>query len=281
MTRKIIFHHDGVDYYRCSVYRLNKNVQTVYTFLVDDVLIDTAQRHNRENIYGILKDKSIHKILLTHHHEDHSGNLNYLMRKFKIDAYGHPIAQSILSKGYEISPLSSYFSGKVEKANIKSINDGDMIETAKHQLKAIYTPGHCDDHICYYEANEGWLFSGDLYVADRIKYFAKFESLLTQIESLKKLVQLDFDALFCSHNPKVKNGKKHLQTKLNFFEEFAQTVILYKQQGLEQKEIFQKMGLKENYVNKYITLGEFCAENMVYSVLRDLKNKPTSITESL
>ena len=29
----------------------------------------------------------------------------------------------------------------------------------------------------------------------------------------------------------------------------------------------------KNYVNKYITLGGFCAENMVHSVVRDLKHK--------
>ena len=271
MTRKIAYHHQGVDYYRMSVYRLNKNVQTVYTFFVDDVLIDTAQRHNRENIYEITKSRAINKILLTHHHEDHSGNLNYLMRKLNVKAYGHQNAHDILKEGYVISPLSSYFSGNVDKANIDVVQDNEEIETKKHKLRAIYTPGHSDDHFCYYEENEGWLFSGDLYVADKIKYFARFESLLTQIESLKKLVQLDFDTLFCSHNPKVVNGKQHLRNKLQFFEDFAQTVIRHYNNGLSQKEIFQEMGLKENYVNKYVTLGGFCAENMVYSVLRDIK----------
>lgn len=272
MTKKLVFHHDGVDYYRFSVYRMNKNVQTVYAFIVDDVLIDTAQRHNRENIYNIVKDRNINKILLTHHHEDHSGNLNYLMRKLKIKAYGHQNAHDILKNGYTISPLSSYFSGKVEKAEIDIINDGDEIETKYHKLRAIYTPGHSKDHFSYYEPNKGWLFSGDLFVAEKIKYFAKFESLLTQIESLRKLVQLDFDALFCAHNPKLIGGKQRLQNKLDFFENFAQKVMDLHQQGLSQKEIFAKMGLKENYVNKYATLGEFCAENMVYSVLRDIKD---------
>ena len=272
MTKKLVFHHDGVDYYRFSVYRMNKNVQTVYAFVVDDVLIDTAQRHNRPNVYNVVKDRNINKILLTHHHEDHSGNLNYLMKKLNVKAYGHKNASDILKKGYTISPLSTYFSGNVDKADITVIQDGDEIKTKNHTLKAIYTPGHSIDHFCYYEPNKGWLFSGDLFVAEKIKYFAKFESLLTQIDSLKRLLQLDFDALFCSHNPKPIGGKQRLQNKLDFFENFAQKVIQYHQQGMTQKEIFSKMGLKENYVNKYATLGEFCAENMVYSVLRDIKN---------
>jgi glyoxylase-like metal-dependent hydrolase (beta-lactamase superfamily II) len=271
MTRKIIYHHGGVDYYRFSVYRMNKNLLTVYTFLVDNVLIDTAQRHNRENIYDILKHKKISKILLTHHHEDHSGNAGYLSRRLNVPVLGHQYTHDILKDGYTVSPLANWFSGHVDRADITVIQDNDVIETEHHQLRAIHTPGHAPDHFCYYEPHKGWLFSGDLYVADRIKYFARFESLLTQINSLKKLVRLDFDSLFCAHNPKVTNGKERLQSKLNFFEDFSQSVIFYHNQGLSAKEIFYKMNLKENYVNKYITLGGFCAENMVHSVLKDLK----------
>ncbi len=273
MTRKIVYNFDDVDYFRFSVYRMSKNVQTVYTYLIDDVLIDTAQRHNRDNLYSILKNKNVSKILLTHHHEDHSGNVGYLIRKLQIPAYGHQYAHDILKNGYTISPLSAMLSGKVDKANINVIHDNEIIETENHQLNAIYTPGHSPDHFCYYEPNKGWLFSGDLYVADKIKYFARFESLLTQIESLKKLIQLDFDVLFCSHNPKVEHGKERLTRKLEFFQDFAQTVTSYHRQGYTQKEIFSKMDLKENYLNKFITFGGFCAENMIYSVLRDLRNK--------
>lgn len=272
MTRKIHYQFAGVDYFRFSVYRMSKNIQTVYTFLVDDVLIDTAQRHNRDNLCLVLKNKKISKILLTHHHEDHSGNVGYLTKKFNIPAFGHQYAHDVLKNGYHISPLSTFLSGKVDKAIINVISDNEIIETENNQLQAIYTPGHSVDHFCYYEPNKGWLFSGDLYVADKIKYFAKFESLLTQIESLKKLVKLEFDVLFCSHNPKTENGKERLKIKLDYFEYFAHNVIAYYQQGFNQKEIFAKMKLKENYLNKYITLGGFCAENMVYSVIKDIKH---------
>jgi glyoxylase-like metal-dependent hydrolase (beta-lactamase superfamily II) len=272
MTRKIVYHFEGVDYFRFSVYRMKMNVQTVYTFFVDGVLIDTAQRHNRINIYQQLKHKKIDVILLTHHHEDHSGNIAYLMKKMNVPAYGHQLAHEILKKGYTISPLANILSGSVDKANINVIQDNEIIETSHHQFRAIYTPGHSDDHFCYYEPNKGWLFSGDLYVADKIKYFAKFESFLTQIDSLKKLLQLDFDVLFCAHNPKVENGKLRLQTKLQYFEDFAGIVIKYRNEGLSTKEIFSKMNLKENYINKYLTFGGFCAENMVYSIVRDIKN---------
>ena len=66
MTRKIVYNFDDVDYFRFSVYRMSKNVQTVYTYLIDDVLIDTAQRHNRINIYQQLKYKKIQAHVFVH-----------------------------------------------------------------------------------------------------------------------------------------------------------------------------------------------------------------------
>ena len=195
------------------------------------------------------------------------------MKKLKIKAYAHPETVKILKKGYKVNNLSKLLSGPVDKAILLPILETDKIETKNYTLQPIYTPGHCDDHYCYYEANKGWLFSGDLFVAERIKYFSYFESMLTQIESLKKLLKLDFDVLFCSHNPKTKNGKEHLSNKLHFFEDFAGKVTQYYGQGKSVKEIFSLMRMKENVYYKVITSGEFTAENMVKSVVNDLNSQ--------
>ncbi len=272
-VRKFNYEHDGVYYYRFSIYRLGNNVQTVYTFVVDDLLIDTAQKFNRENILKVAREKNISKIALTHHHEDHTGNVAFLMKELNVEAYAHPKAVHILGKGYKMSPLAKLMNGTVEKAELHPLLETDKLQTKNYTLLPIYTPGHSEDHYCYFEPNKGWLFSGDLYVADKIKYFANYESIFTQIESIRKLIALDFDALFCSHNPKIKNGKQHLQNKLQFFEDFAGTVSNYYHQGHNARQIFALMGMKENYFNKYITLGNFSAENMVKSVVRELKHK--------
>jgi len=272
-VRKFNYEFDGVHYYRFSVYRLGNNVQTVYTFLLDDLLIDTAQRHNRENILKVAQEHHIQKIILTHHHEDHSGNVAYLMNEMKVDAFAHSKTVDILSKGYKISPLGILLNGDVEKANLKPILETELIKTKNYSLQPIYTPGHAIDHYCYYEKNKGWLFSGDLYVADKIKYFAPYESMFTQIDSIKKLVALDFDTLFCSHNPKVNGGKQRLQNKLQFFEDFVGKVSKYYNEGKRSKEIFSSMNLKENYYYKVLTAGNFTAENMVKSVVKDLRKQ--------
>ena len=276
-VRKFNYEFEGVNYYRFSVYRLGNNVQTVYTFVLDDLLIDTAQRHNRENILKVAQEHKIQKIILTHHHEDHSGNVAYLMNELNIDAYANPQTVKILKDGYQISPLGKLLNGDVERANLKPILETDLIQTQNYSLQPIYTPGHAIDHYCYYEKNKGWLFSGDLYVADKIKYFAPYESMFTQIDSIKKLLALDFDTLFCSHNPKVKDGKQRLQNKLNFFEDFAGKVTALYDEGKRSSEIFSAMKLKENYYYKVLTVGNFTSENMVKSVVKDYRKLKKNI----
>ena len=165
-VRKFKYEFDGVHYYRFSVYRLGSNVQTVYTFVLDDVLIDTAQSHNRDNILQVAKDHHIAKIILTHHHEDHSGNVAFLMDELDIDAFAHPETVRILKKGIKVSPLSRLLSGDVAGAHLKPLAETDRIVTEKYSLQPIYTPGHCSDHYCYYEAEKGWMSRRD----DRVRY---------------------------------------------------------------------------------------------------------------
>jgi glyoxylase-like metal-dependent hydrolase (beta-lactamase superfamily II) len=49
----------------------------------------------------------------------------------------------------------------------------------------IPTPGHSEDHICLFEPNEGWLFSGDLFISERVKYMREDENVYSLLDSLK------------------------------------------------------------------------------------------------
>lgn len=42
------------------------------------------------------------------------------------------------------------------------LKDGDIIDFGNRHLAVIHTPGHSPGHICLYEIERGYLFSGDL-----------------------------------------------------------------------------------------------------------------------
>jgi hypothetical protein len=121
----------------------------------------------------------------------------------------------------------------------------------------------------YLEPREGWLFSGDLYIGDRIKFFRSDENIRLQIRSLKTVLEHDFDALFCAHNPKVKNGPQHLRRKLGYLEDIVGRVRQLKSRGLPIRAVIRRMDRGHDRFAKIITMGNASFANMIRSAYRD------------
>jgi glyoxylase-like metal-dependent hydrolase (beta-lactamase superfamily II) len=267
------YHFKDLEYYRFSIYRFGSNMQTVYAYRLGSTLIDTGHSNSRISLKEALGNHKIEQVLLTHYHEDHTGNAAYLKYKMDCPIKAHPICAELMTKGFTVSPLGRLISGHVKKVDVEALTDYETLHFDGFTLQAIPTPGHTPDHLAFYEPNRGWLFSGDLYVADRIKYFETNEDIKQQINSLEILAALDFDVLLCSHNPKLKDGKLRLLRKLELFKTFYDEVIRLHQKGEKSEQILKLLGRKENNFYKYLTVGHFTAVNMVKSVLKaeDLK----------
>ena len=79
----------------------------------------------------------------------------------------------------------------------------------------------------------------------------------------------DFDVLFCNHNPQIKNGKERLKAKLQFLQDFRGKVKNESARGLTAKEIQRKIGLKESFFVKFLSVGELSVINMVQSAMNE------------
>jgi len=137
----------------------------------------------------------------------------------------------------------------------------------------VHTPGHSKDHTAFFLKDAGVLFSGDLYLADKIKFFRSDEDLGAQIRSLKKILKLDFDMLLCCHYPKQEQGKKRIQNKLAFLEELYGNIIRFWEKGYSEKQIFSALNLKEDYFIKYFCFGNVSMINGVRSAVRHYETK--------
>jgi glyoxylase-like metal-dependent hydrolase (beta-lactamase superfamily II) len=137
-----------------------------------------------------------------------------------------------------------------------------------YRVLAIHTPGHSKDHTVYLETEQGWLFSGDLYLGERIKFFRSDEKIDLQIRSLKTVLRHDFDMLFCGHNPVLKDGKEKIRRKLVYLEEIAGRARQLLSMGLPEKEIVRRMDPKKDRFIKFFTMGNACFANMVRSAIR-------------
>ena len=240
-------------------------LMSVFLYIVDGLVIDTGQRNMQKVVVELLKHRNLKQILLTHHHEDHSGNAFALGKGHGISVTGHPLTVEKMRYGFKIRPYQRYVWGKADVLEV--IPFGSTIETDRFKFEPIHTPGHSKDHTVYLEAENGWLFSGDLYLADRIKYFRSDERLNHQITSLRRVLEFDFEVLFCAHHPCLENGKARLKKKLQFLEDFYGNILMLIEKGLSEKAIIKNLDTRSDRWIKWITMGNVSFANMVRSAI--------------
>ena len=269
------FQHADVSAFGFGFQPIGKPRLFAYCFFVDGLLIDTGQSRMRREVMDATANLPIDQILITHHHEDHNGNLKALQERNQVPAYASPLCVELMRDPPKISFAQFLVWGKTE-ANFDILTIEESIETPKYKFELILAPGHAPDMYCLYERNEGWLFPADLWVKQYIRYFMRPESMADQIDSIRKILELDFDVLFCSHNPQLKGGKDLMQQKLQFLEDFYGRAAGLYAKGLGDKQIFKQMGLKEDRLTKLLSGGALAGINMVRSVIRDEERKQQS-----
>ncbi|MCP4683768.1 MAG: MBL fold metallo-hydrolase [Desulfobacterales bacterium] len=254
-----------IEAYELGFGPIGRPVMTVFFYYIDGVFIDSGQSNMRKHVSQFFKEKRADIVLLTHHHEDHSANASLINRLHGAKVFGHPSMIEKMRTGFKIRPYQHLVWGRAEKVNVLPLPD--FIETEHYKFVPVHTPGHSKDHTVYLEEKNGWLFSGDLYVADKIKFFRVDEKMRDQIESLKKILSYDFDALFCAHHPTPENGRAHLKRKLEFLEGFHGNVKELMLKGYSGKEIIKKLGNRSDWKTKWITMGNASFANMVRSAM--------------
>ncbi len=258
-------------FYQINAYELGWSLigsplMTVYCYVLGDIMIDTGQSHMQKEVIEIAARHTVRHIYLTHYHEDHSGNANAIKQVLNADVYGHTMTIKQMKTSFKILPYQKYMWGNAAPAKIK--HPPEKAESILGEITPVYTPGHSNDHNAYLIKKAGVLFSGDLYLGDKIKYFRADENIGLQIDSLKKILSLDFETLLCSHSPKRKNGKQHIQRKLDFLQNLYGNIIFLWEKGLSEKEIFVSLNLEENYFAKTICFGDVSLFNGVKSAIK-------------
>lgn len=186
----------------------NFTLQGTNTYLVGTgskrLLIDTGEAKNAEylkNLGDVLKrhNSTIDQVVLTHWHGDHIGGVSGVL-----DLVGHDGPVNV-SKFKRISkPDAPIANGSVE---VKFLEDETRFNIEGASLKAIYTPGHTDDHMSLWLEDESALFTGDCVLGEGSTVF---EDLYTYMKSLDKLKSLNASVLYPGHGPAVTDPTAHI-----------------------------------------------------------------------
>lgn len=85
----------------------------------------------------------------------------------------------------------------------RSLRDGDTLFYGGHALRCILTPGHTPGHLCLYEPDAKWLFTGDhvlFHISPNIcRWETMPDALGSYLESLRRVRDLPVDLLLPAH----------------------------------------------------------------------------------
>jgi glyoxylase-like metal-dependent hydrolase (beta-lactamase superfamily II) len=145
--------------------------------------------------------------------------------------------------------------------------EGDVIETAQYRFQVMHTPGHSPDHCCLFEPDQGWLFSGDLFVGGRERALRVDYDIWGILSSLKRLVGLPLRTLFPGAAGVRENPTEALRAKIAHLEKMGDRVLELSQRGWSVSRIVRKVCGKPMFL-ELLTLGHFSRRGLVQSYLR-------------
>jgi len=240
-------------------------------YLVDGLLVDSGCAHSAPELLAYLHAKKLTFLVNTHTHEDHIGANGPLQRiKDGPKILAHSLGIPVLAEPRErqlLHPYRRVMWGWPEPSQGEQVSDGELIRTQKFSFQVIYTPGHSPDHICLYEPERGWLFSGDLFVGGRDRALSANADIWGVIRSLKKIANLPLKVLFPGSARVRENPRGELQEKIAYLEEMGEKVLDLNARGWSVNAIARMMFGGPMPI-EIITLGHFSRRNLVLSYLR-------------
>lgn len=242
-------------------------------YQLGDALIDTGCAHTAVELISNLADTPPQMILNTHTHEDHIGANGLLQRQNpELPIYAHPEALPVLQDPRKEQPLQPYrrlFWGWPLPCQAQALTDGQTLNCGEFTLRAIFTPGHSRDHVCYFEENQGWLFSGDLFVGGKDRALSASYDIWGIIRSLQLISELPIRTLFPGSARLRPDPLPELRAKIHYLEDLGAQVLDLHSKGYSQGAITRRLMGRPMWV-EMVTLGHFSRRHLVRSYLRDI-----------
>jgi glyoxylase-like metal-dependent hydrolase (beta-lactamase superfamily II) len=184
----------------------------VNVFVVRGVMVDCAFPRAREAFADVLRREKPRGLFITHHHEDHAGNVEWVARA------AVPIAASpaTIERVRAPKPIKPY--RRITWGSAQPLVSS-VVRYEYQALSLIPAPGHCADHHVVWDANEGTLFGGDLYLGVKVRIAHPSEDPRLLARTLRKIAALSPARLFDAHRGFVPNPTELLIAKAEWTEE--------------------------------------------------------------
>jgi glyoxylase-like metal-dependent hydrolase (beta-lactamase superfamily II) len=263
---------------------LGGNYDYSVCYLVDNtLLIDTGYPWARRSLKKKLMAAGLHTqittVVNTHSHEDHVGNNDLLAEITQARQYAHPLAISAIRYPAENPWYRNFMFGPQASSQVNPVSE--WIHIKDYTFQVLPMPGHSPDHICLFEVNRRWLFSGDLYISADLDTQLREVDGNAWIRSLEKALALQPRWLFDAHGVVV-SGEDQVQillsNKLAFLVSLRKRIFEMANLAKSLNEITQLVFDKKHFVNKLsfsegwlslLTCSDFSRGHLVSSFLKE------------
>jgi glyoxylase-like metal-dependent hydrolase (beta-lactamase superfamily II) len=252
---------------RC--YGGRRPILVAHCYILGDTLIDTGIRAVWPQLKEVVRHKGVRQALVTHHHEDHSGNAANLLAE-GIPVYAGEKTCEIMRHPMPLPFYQHLAWGKADTCELLSLEDDH--EVGGYSLHALEAPGHAVDQLVFHVPEVGILFSADAFIHRRVRVFRRDEDFHEMLKTSRKLANLDYDRLLCGHRPQWEYGRQAMAEKVDWLETLHEQVLTWRRRGWSVAQMEAHFNDQNGSTGfDVLSAGDVSFANLVRSILYGAK----------
>lgn len=176
-----------------------------------------------------LQGETVRAILVTHTHLDHSPGARLLQELTGAPTYGFgPHGGSRAADAVEEGADFDFDPDR-------RLADGDEVTGPGWRFRAVHTPGHTSNHLCFDYEEENALFSGDHVMGWSTTVISPPDGdMAAYIASLQRLEGMDHAVYWPTHGPPIEQPQAFVRSLVGHRREREQQILACLRQGIDR-----------------------------------------------